>query len=208
MAPGDEAELGLRERKKRQARAAMSLAVIRLSVERGWANVTIEDVAEAANVSVRTFRNYFSGKAEAVASRHLDRMAAIADELRARPAGEPLWDAIANAAVAQYALGQHEDPTQPRDGAWGDGIRLMLTEPDVQGEIVKATVAAQQSLAEAVAERTGTAPAETYPQLVAAVAGAAMMTAIEQSMRSGTPGQIIPLMRDAFAQVAAGLPIP
>ena len=103
MKIGEEAPLGLRERKKLQTRDALSWAVIRLSAERGWDNVTVEDAAAAANVSERTFRNYFSSKAEAVAARHLDRMLRVAAELRARPPGEPLWEAITNAVASQFA---------------------------------------------------------------------------------------------------------
>src|ERR1700754_1038096 len=88
------APLGLRERKKLQTREALSWAVIRLSVERGWGNVTIEDAAAAANVSERTFRNYFSSKAEAVAARHLDRMLRVARALEGRPEREPLWESL------------------------------------------------------------------------------------------------------------------
>src|SRR6516164_9877825 len=89
-------EVGLRERKRRETRAALSLAALRLCVQRGWEDVTVDDIAAAANVSPRTFRNYFSTKAEALAAGHLERMLRIADELRARPAGEPLWTAIIN----------------------------------------------------------------------------------------------------------------
>src|SRR5690349_4629815 len=93
---------GLRERKRRETRAALSLAAIRLCVQHGWDGVTVDDIAAAANVSPRTFRNYFSTKAEAVAAAHLERMLRIADELRARPAGEPLWAAITNSVAAQF----------------------------------------------------------------------------------------------------------
>src|SRR5262245_29451601 len=93
----------LRHRKRRETRAALSLAAIRLCVERGgWENVTVDDIAAAANVSPRTFRNYFSTKAEAVAALHLERMLCIADELRARPADEQLWTAITNSVSAQF----------------------------------------------------------------------------------------------------------
>ena len=65
----------------------------------------IEDIAAEAGVSLRTFRNYFSSKAEAIAAREVDRSLRIADELRARPADEPLWPAIRASIEAQFALG-------------------------------------------------------------------------------------------------------
>src|ERR1700712_1637118 len=102
MSPEDETRLGLRERKKQETRVALSRATIRLCVQRGWDNVTVEDIATAADVSVRTFRNYFSGKAEAVAASHLERMLRIADSLRAQPADEPFWDSVARAVQEQF----------------------------------------------------------------------------------------------------------
>src|SRR5215813_10140300 len=77
---------GLRQRKRRETRAALNQVAMRLCIQRGWENVTVDDIAAAANVSPRTFRNYFSTKAEAVAAGHLERMLRIADGLRARPA--------------------------------------------------------------------------------------------------------------------------
>src|SRR5262245_64626964 len=94
---------GLRQRKRRETRAALSRAAMRLCIQRGgWENVTVDEIAAAANVSPRTFRNYFSTKAEAVAAMHLERMLRIADELRARPADEQLWTAITNSVCAQF----------------------------------------------------------------------------------------------------------
>ncbi|TDV35378.1 TetR/AcrR family transcriptional regulator [Actinophytocola oryzae] len=92
-------ELGLRERKKRETRLALSHATIRLAVERGWDNVTVEDIAAAVNVSERTFRNYFGSKAEAVVATHVERARRMADALRERPTSEPLWDAVVNSVL-------------------------------------------------------------------------------------------------------------
>jgi AcrR family transcriptional regulator len=209
MTTGDGARTGLRERKKQETRTALSLATIRLSVERGWDNVTVEDIAAAANVSERTFRNYFSSKAEAIAARHLDRMLRIADGLRARPAGEPLWDAIATVVQAQFAPEQEAGGRQTPHRQWADGIRLMLTEPAVQGEVLRANATAQAELAKAIAERTGTdSEREVYPKLVAAVVGAATGVAIEHSLRADRPIPLASLLREVLDQLAAGLPAP
>ncbi|MGP3975799.1 acyl-CoA-like ligand-binding transcription factor [Streptomyces sp. 8N114] len=201
-------QVGLRERKKRETRAALSQATLRLSLERGWGNVSVEDIAAAANVSVRTFRNYFSSKAEAVAATHLDRMLRIGDALCARPRSKPLWEAVANAVIAQFAAG---DSTA--DGPSGrqrmNRIWLVLNDPEVQGETLKANAAAQVALAEAVARRTGTdVSSDVYPKLVAAAVGAAITTVTEHCLRAEGPAEMGPLLRDAFEQLAAGLPIP
>ncbi|WP_431900346.1 TetR/AcrR family transcriptional regulator [Nonomuraea sp. bgisy101] len=86
-----------------------------MCVECGWSNVTVEDIAAAANVSVRTFRNYFSSKAEAITASHLERVLRIADELRVRPVTEHLWDSIVSAVQAQLAPGEGNDGGPPHD---------------------------------------------------------------------------------------------
>ncbi|GAB2896981.1 TetR/AcrR family transcriptional regulator [Streptomyces mayteni] len=210
MTPEGDAPLGLRERKKRETRVALSRATIRLCVERGWANVTVEDIAAAANVSVRTFRNYFASKAEAVAASHVERMLRVADELRARPAAEPLWDAVTAVVLAEFgAEGAQGGAEPPQARRWRDGVRLMLAEPALQGEIVKANAAAQGELAEAVAERTGTEAAhDVHPKLVAAVVSAASSVAIAHSLTAEPPTAVGPVLAEALERLAVGLRAP
>jgi AcrR family transcriptional regulator len=195
---------GLRERKKQQTREALSWAAVRLAVERGFGNVLVEDIAAEAGVSPRTYNNYFSSKAEAIAWRHLDRARRTADLLRERPPGEPLWEAITHAVLA-YAGGERASP----EPAWTAGVRLMLSEPALQGEYLKAAMAADRECAVAIAERTGTdAARDMYPQLVAAAIGAAIQVANDQWIRADPPVPLASLLRDALSQVAAGLPAP
>ena len=195
---------GLRERKKQQTRAALSWAALRLAVERGLGNVLVEDIAAEAGVSPRTYNNYFSSKAEAITWRHLDRARRMADLLRARPPGEPLWESITCAAVAQ-AGGERASP----EPEWIAGVRLMLSEPELQGEFLKAEAAAERECAVVIAERTGSdADRDLYPRLVAAAIGAAIRVANEQWLRAEPPVPLAPLLRDALTQIAAGLPAP
>ena len=59
---------GLRERKKLATRQALGTAAMQLAVERGLENVLVEDIAAAADVSPRTFNNYFASKYEAISA--------------------------------------------------------------------------------------------------------------------------------------------
>lgn len=200
---------GLRERKRRETRAALSRAAIRLGMQRGWENVTVEDVAAAANVSPRTFRNYFSTKAEAVAAGHLERMLRIADELRGRPAEEPLWTAVANAAAAQFEPPGRQAGGVPGGDAsrWMERVRFLFTEPAIHAEVLKASAAARGELAKAMAERTGVRRAnDLRPQLAAAVTIAVAGLVVERWLVDGPSGSVVPLLRKAFGLVAAGLP--
>ena len=201
--------MGLRERKKQETRDALSLAAIRLIVERGWNHVSVEDIAAAANVSVRTLRNYFSGKGEAVAARHVDRMRRIADGLRERPAGEPLWDAVHAAVLEQFAPDFDLDRPMPHDARYAEGVRLMLTEPALQGELAKAYTAAEAELAAAIAARTSTdVTRDLFPVLASAVLGAAIGTALTHNLRADRSLTIAGTLREALGQLTAGLPAP
>ncbi|GIE78890.1 TetR family transcriptional regulator [Actinoplanes philippinensis] len=200
---------GLRERKKAETRAALGWAAIHLTAERGYDNVRVEDIAEAAGVSPRTFNNYFSSKAEAIASRHLDRSLRTATALRQRPTDEPLWTALTAAALEQFTRGPEVDamPT-PAHPHWATGIRAMLAEPALEGERLRATAIAETELVAAIADRTGTHPTDMYPRLVAAAATAAISVAMQHYLDNPTPTPIQNLITDAFTQIAAGLPTP
>jgi len=198
---------GLRERKRRETRAALSLAATRLCLLRGWENVTVDDIAAAANVSPRTFRNYFSTKAEAVAAAHRERMLRIADDLRARPGNEPLWIAITNAVAAQFEPPARKSEALEDAQRWVERIRFILTEPAIHGEMLKASAAAQVELAEVIAERVGARRAkDLYPQVAAAVVTAVVGTVMDRWLRDGPSGPIVPHLRKAFELVAAGFP--
>src|SRR5215467_6213289 len=141
----------LRERKKLATRQALGAAALRLAAERGLDNVLVEDIAAAANVSPRTFNNYFSSKPEAICALGMDRAAQIGATLRGRPASEPLWEAITRAVL------QHYDATGDTPaGEWLRGLRRVLTSPALQGEYLKVNAAMQRTLAEAIADRAGT----------------------------------------------------
>src|ERR1700723_1358144 len=123
---------GLRERKKLAVRRALSLAGLRLAGERGLENVTIEDITGEAGVSVRTFGNYFSGKYEAICATGTDRAWRVGAELLARPAGEPLWEALVFAVLAHY-----EGADRAPDREWLAGLKLGLSAPALRGEYLK-----------------------------------------------------------------------
>jgi AcrR family transcriptional regulator len=199
---------GLRERKRRATRTALSMAATRLCLERGWEHVTVDDIAERANVSPRTFRNYFSTKAEAIAAGHLERLLRVADDLRARPHDEPLWTAIAHAVAGQF------DPPLPKGDKgeatrWKERLYFLFTEPAIHGAVLEASADAQVELAKAIAERTGPRRVHTlYPSLAAAVVTAVISVVGERWLRDGPSGSMAPLLRKAFDLVADGLPEP
>jgi AcrR family transcriptional regulator len=194
--------LGLRERKKLGTRWALSDAALELAVERGLDNVTREDIANRAGVSLRTFNNYFAGKYEAVVFRQIDRMRQSLAAFQERSADEPLWSAITAAFLAPLEAEGAADvrPTSAELVA----LRDLLSARDMRAALTKDLFA---DWVEAIAERTGTDPVrDMYPRLVAAVVRAVGETAMEVYANADPPVAYTELLRRGLADVAAGLP--
>jgi len=185
---------GLRERKKLAVRRALGSAAVRLAVERGVENVTVEDITAEAGVSLRTFGNYFSSKYEAICAPGTDRARRIGAELLARPAGEPLWEALVNAVQAHY---------ERADGEWLAGLKLVMTAPASRGEYLKVNSEMQEALAEAIAARTGMdVEQDMYPQVLAGAVTAAAQVAVRRWAAADPPVPLRPLLRRALDQLA------
>ncbi len=98
MAATTETE-GLRERKKRQTRAAIADAAMKLFVEHGFDAVTVADVARAADVSQKTVFNYFPTKEDLVLHGGQERRAALIEAIRTRKPGTSLVKPFRNATT-------------------------------------------------------------------------------------------------------------
>ena len=165
---------GLRERKKQATRRALREAALRLAVEHGPDQVRVEDIAEAAGVSPRTYNNYFASREQAIVSAvTADREARIAAAVAARPAGVRLADAVTEAVVEQYAnTGERERDT----------LLLITSRAALREAFLDAATAIAPPLTTAIAERLGDAGAHTARVLSAGVA-AAVRIALEDWLR-------------------------
>jgi AcrR family transcriptional regulator len=182
---------GLRERKKRATRQALAAAAMRLALEQGFENLRVEDIAEAAGVSPRTFNNYFSSREQAVCAARVAQTERISEALLARPADEPLLDALINAALAA-----HGEPSRAL-------TRLVHSTPSLSGEFMRTIAEAQAPMVAAVAARTGTAPDDLLPQVATATLFGAMRVAMFRWQGSEESMPYLDLLRDALNQLRA-----
>lgn len=179
---------GLRERKKQATREALRAAALRLALERGPDNVRVDDIAEAAGVSPRTYNNYFSSREEAiVAAVTAEREAGVAAAVVARPAGDGLAHAVVEAVVEQYT-----DPGERHR----DALLLITTRPALRNAFVGTAGAMERPLAEAIAQRLADTDSDT-PRVLAASVAAAVGIALERWVRpaSASPsagGLVVP----------------
>ncbi|MGW7685180.1 TetR/AcrR family transcriptional regulator [Kribbella sp. NPDC054772] len=165
---------GLRERKKQATREALREAALRLAVERGPDQVRVEDIAEAAGVSPRTYNNYFASREQAIVSAvTADREARIATAVAARPAGVRLADAVTEAVVEQYTN------TSERDHK---ALLLITTQTALRDAFLDITAGIEPPLTAVIAERLDDVETQTARVLAASVA-AAVRIALEGWLR-------------------------
>ena len=91
---------GRRERKKHQTSVALAEAALRLFAERGFAETTVEEIADAADMSARTFFRHFPSKEAVVFANEDDRRDLWINALRDRPRSEPILATIREASLA------------------------------------------------------------------------------------------------------------
>ncbi|WP_409462408.1 TetR/AcrR family transcriptional regulator [Amycolatopsis sp. GA6-003] len=172
---------GLRERKKQATRVALREAALRLAIEHGPANVRVDDIAEAAGVSPRTYNNYFSSREEAiVAAVTADRENRIAAAVAERSADTRLAEAVIDAVAEQY-----NDPGEQSR----DALLLITTNPGLRTAFLDTPAALEAPLQEVIATRVG--DPRTARVLAASVA-AAVRVALEQwTQPAGTSGLVV-----------------
>jgi AcrR family transcriptional regulator len=85
---------GLREVKKARTRQAISDVATRLFAERGFEEVTVAEIAAAAEVSVKTVFNYFASKEDLFFDRADELLGGLVRTIAERPAGATVTDAL------------------------------------------------------------------------------------------------------------------
>ncbi len=163
---------GLRERKKAATREALGDAARSLCVERGLDGVTVEQIAHAAGVSLRTFFNYFSSKEEAVVAGDSAAAEAFVRAFAARPAEEALLTALREAL--QSAFPAQVDLDRLRQ------LRELRRTPALLPHVLAAYSTRELELAAVIAERCGLDPdADPYPVMAASMIASSLRAAVQ-----------------------------
>ena len=165
--------LGLRERKKEATRQALHEAAVRLAVEHGLEGLTVEAIADAADVSRRTFSNYFANKEEALLHSDQVRLRRLLDLVRERPPDEQPEQMLATAA-RELVAGDTSDPR------WIAQVRLLRRHPSLLARQVAQYADAERALADLVAERL---PADPDRALRARLLAAGLLTTMRVAVQ-------------------------
>ncbi|MEU9854611.1 TetR/AcrR family transcriptional regulator [Streptomyces sp. NPDC047974] len=223
MVEGVPAEGGLRERKKRATRAALVEAAVRLAVERGVENVTVDAISAAAGVSTRTFFNYFDSRDEVFVMVGSDAGDRVCRAVLAAPPGPAPLEVLRDALAAEL------EEVEQQQEVWRLHAEVLRKAPQLLARRIGAHMADELGLAEALAERIGAGsplfaedrPAfaspedeerrralDLYPRLLAAVGGTAVRVAVEHWSVRQDQAPFAEVFRETFEHLAAGLPEP
>jgi AcrR family transcriptional regulator len=165
--------IGLRERKKARTRATIRAEAIRLFAEQGFANTTVEQIAEAADVSPSTFFRYFPTKEAVIVTDEQDPL--VFQEFRDQPADVPPIRAFRNAIRIVFAQMSPAAAAQ-------EHVRhqLLQTVPELRAAMLDVFGVSLGFLAELIGERVGR-PADD--QRVRTLAGAIIGVALSVTLR-------------------------
>lgn len=105
-----ETTTGRRERKKARTRQALADAALRLFTERGFDNVGVREVAEAADVSLSTLFKHFPSKEALVFDLDADVESALVAAVRDRAPGQPVLHALRDHLVRTRTALRPDDP--------------------------------------------------------------------------------------------------
>jgi len=193
---------GLRERKKARTRAAIREHALRLFREQGYDATTVDQIAEAADVSPSTFFRYFPTKEDVVLQDDLDLLAIGAFE--AQPADlSPIAAFRAAAKDAFGALGE-EELARLRETT-----ELSLTIPEVRAAAMDELTRTIGLIAGALARRVGRDPGDfavrNFAGAVVGVIMAANMPWEELAKEGGA--DMFERIDAALAHLEAGLPL-
>jgi AcrR family transcriptional regulator len=206
--PAGEQRASLRERKKLATRRSLRRVAFDLVAERGFAHVTVEDIAEAADVSPRTFFNYFPSKEAALFGTDPDRVTALRERLLHEVPGQPGLAAL-RVVMASEALAVADELSElggdPAD--WLRRMKEARTDPHVRAAHAAQMAMVERAITEGLAERLGTDPErDPYPGLLAATAAGVFRATVSFWAGLGGTVPVDQLIDLAFQALADGLP--
>jgi AcrR family transcriptional regulator len=146
--PGGKPRPSLRERKKARTRAQLQAEALRLFHEQGYTETTIEQVAEAADVSPTTVYRYFPTKPDLVIYDDLDDR--LIEAFRAQPPGMSALQALRASLAVGFGVSLGEQLAVQRERE-----RLIRTEPELRAAMLDELTRTLDEIALLISERSG-----------------------------------------------------
>lgn len=190
MGSAGKAPPGLRERRKLSVQQDIALTAMDLFERQGFVHTTVEQIAETAGISLRTFYRHCPVKEEALTPLLVEGVNELVAELARRPAAEPLPEA-ARAALLQACRMSGAETRRT--------ARVMLDEPSLKARWLAAGRRAQDLLTPVVAARMGPGASELAAAAKAGLLISVATTALEYWARTEGAGTLDAVAAEAFA---------
>jgi AcrR family transcriptional regulator len=139
---------GLRERKKAKTHVEVQKQALRLFREKGYGNTTVEQIADAAEVSPSTFFRYFSTKEDVVMYNIIDPV--VIEAFKAQPVGLSPIQAIRVSIKSSY-----DGFTAEESADLQERTKLMLKVPELRAKMLDKLTQNLEVLTKLTAERIG-----------------------------------------------------
>lgn len=195
----EQPRLGLRERKKIKTRKTIQKHAVRLFLAQGYNETTIEQIAEAAEVSPSTFFRYFPTKEALVLEDDYDPM--LIEAFREQPPELSPIQALRNAVK----IGFSKIPDEERE-AVRERMLLSASVPELRAASLSQLMNTLQMIAELVAVRIGRAP-DDFAVLAFAGAVVGSFMGVQAYIERHSEDYYIELFDKALAHLESGLPL-
>lgn len=188
----------LRERKRRAAMRNIQEVALDLFDERGFDAVTIEEIAERAEVSPSSVYRWFGTKEQLVLHDEFDLQ--LIDVVRTELASHAPVEAVRRAIAAQLAqfFDRDQDLARRKVGYWA-------AEPAVQAAAAQQSDQFAQLVAGALAEAAGRQPDDLEVQVIAATLVWALIAATQHWYASGFADPLEDELQHALDLIENGL---
>ncbi|MFJ9115926.1 TetR family transcriptional regulator [Streptomyces sp. NPDC102394] len=165
----------LRERKKQRTRDALLRAAVELFTTRGYERTTVNDIADAVDVSQRTFFRYYAGKEEAALALQELVVTRFVAAVRERPAEEAPMEALKQAVLEGWqTLNEVIEAVVPVE-LYLRMYRVIESTPVLLAAHLRRNMEIEEAMARVLAEREGLdVEADPRPRLAVAVFGGVM----------------------------------
>jgi AcrR family transcriptional regulator len=161
---------GLRERKKQRTHDALLRAALELFTTQGYEATTVDEIAEAVDVSQRTFFRYFANKEEAALAVEGMTVAHFVEVLRERPPHEAPMEALRQAVLEGWdGLNDTVESAVPVE-LYLRMYRVIESTPVLLAAHLRRSMEVEETLARVIAEREGLdVDTDPRPRLAVAV---------------------------------------
>jgi AcrR family transcriptional regulator len=188
----------LRERKRTRTRLMIQTEALRLFTEEGYARTTVEEIADAAAISPRTFFRYFPTKEDVVLWDEYDPQ--VGELLAARPDDEPVVESF-RAIIRETLgglLGRDPDRLLTR-------VRLLSSVPELRARFAEEQHVGMEMLAPLLAQKQGPRADNLRVRVIASSLIAAVSVALDLWQKGDGKRDLLALLDQSVDALAEGM---